>query len=88
MIARKQAAKIINARKEFWFSGCQNPHTDIGVNLGSVHGLDELPEAFLVSVHLPVSTNEEFPAHGCVFCMCLLGIKTVPTAQQGTLRLG
>lgn len=70
------------------FRGCQNPHTDIGVHLGSVHGLDELPEAFFVAVHLPVSTNEKLPAHDCVFCGCLLGIKTVPTAHQGTLRLG
>lgn len=46
---------------------CQNLHTDIGVHLGCVQGLDELPEALLVAVHLPVSTNEEFPAHGCGF---------------------
>ena len=42
-------------------------HTDIGVNLGSVHGVDQLPQAFLVAVHLPVSTNEEFPGHDCGF---------------------
>lgn len=45
----------------------KKPHTDIGVHLGSIHSLDEVPEAFLVAVHLPVSTNEEFPAHVCGF---------------------
>lgn len=52
---------------EVWCDGCLNPHTDIGVHLASVQGLDELPKAFLVAVHLPVSTNEEFPAHVCGF---------------------
>lgn len=47
-------------------------HTDVGVHRGPVHGLDELPEALLVAVHLPVSTYEKFPGHGCGFCGCLL----------------
>lgn len=44
----------------------KQPHTDIGVHLGSVHGLNEIPKALLVAVHLPVSTNEKFPGHDCV----------------------
>lgn len=43
----------------------QTSHTDVGVQLGAVQGLDELPETLLVSVHLPVSPDEEFPAHVC-----------------------
>lgn len=45
----------------------KSAHTDIRVHLGCVQGLDKLPEAFLVAVHLPVSTDEEFPAHVCEF---------------------
>ena len=40
-------------------------HTDIGVQLGGVKGLDELAQALLVAIHLPVSPDEEFPAHVC-----------------------
>lgn len=66
-------AKILTIRKE---AVKHAPRTDIRVHLGSVHGLDEVAEALLVAVHLPVSTNEEFPAHGCSFLEgCLLGIK-------------
>ena len=39
--------------------------TDVGVHLGVVHGLHELAEARLVAVHLPVTTDKEFPAHVC-----------------------
>lgn len=76
-----------------WEVGCRvclSPHTDIGVHLGSVHGLDELPKAFLVAVHLPVSTDEEFPGHVCRFLgesVCWEW-KTVSTTHPGALRLG
>jgi len=46
----------------------QTQRTDVGVQLGAVQGLDELPETLLVSVHLPVSPDEEFPAHVCGVC--------------------
>lgn len=40
--------------------------TGISVELGAVQGVDELPEALLITVHLPVSTDEKFPAsHDC-----------------------
>lgn len=53
--------------------GCCSLRTDVGVHCGSVHGLDEIPKALLIAVHLPVSTDEKFPAHDCSFCGCLLG---------------
>ena len=40
-------------------------HTDVRVQLGGVQGLDEFAQALLVAVHLPVSPDEEFPAHVC-----------------------
>lgn len=40
--------------------------TSIRMELGSVQCVNELPETFLVSVHLPVSTNKKLPAsHDC-----------------------
>ena len=42
-----------------------NAHTDVGVQVGGVQRLDELPQALLVAVHLPVAPDEEFPAHVC-----------------------
>lgn len=73
----KQEAKMFNSQWEVGCRVCLSPHTDIGVHLGSVHGMDELPKAFLVAVHLPVSTDEEFPGHVCrFFCgKCLLRMK-------------
>lgn len=65
-------------------------HTDVGVHRAAVHGLDELPEALLVAVHLPVSAYEKFPAHGCGFCGCSLRgeLRRCRRSTKGTLLLG
>lgn len=60
----------------------QNQHTNIGVHLGCIHGLNELAKAFLVTVHLPVSTDKEFPGHFCGIRGCLRGMKTVLPAHK------
>lgn len=72
---------MLNEWRQFWFSP-HNQHTDIRVHRGSIHGLNELAKAFLVTIHLPVSTDKEFPAHVCVFEGVSLGIKTMQTGHK------
>lgn len=68
---------------------CCSLRTDVGVHRSSVHGLDELPKALLVAVHLPVSTDEEFPAHDCSFCGCSLGVCSgLQGSTKGALLVG
>lgn len=56
--------------------------TSIRMELGSVQGVNELAETFLVSVHLPVSTNEKFPArHDCSLSSKVLRIDCVKWAE-------
>lgn len=44
--------------------------------------MNELAKAFLVTVHLPVSTDKEFPGHVCGFEGISWEIKTVLTGHK------
>lgn len=56
--------------------------TSIRMELGSVQCVNELAETFLVSVHLPVSTNKKFPAsHDCSLFSNILRIDCVKLAE-------
>ena len=60
-------------------------HTNIRVHLGFIHGVNKLAKAFLVTVHLPVSTDKEFPGHFCGFegvCLVLKGATSPEGAQR------
>lgn len=68
---------------------CCSQRTDVGVHRGSVHGLDELPKALLIAIHLPVSTDEKLPAHDCSFCGGLRGVcGSFQGSTKGTLLVG
>lgn len=68
---------------------CCSLRTDVGAHRGSVHGRDEIPKALLIAVHLPVSTDEKFPAHDCSFFGCLLGVcDRFQGSTKGTLLVG
>lgn len=66
----------------------KSPRTDIGVHLATIQGLDELPEAFLVAVHFPVATDEEFPAHVCGFFLRDFTVKMKKTTEKHSPCLG
>lgn len=70
-MCRATATAVLAKMLNEWLQVCVrqhlNQHTNIRVHLGSIHGMNELAKAFLVTVHLPVSTDKEFPGHVCGF---------------------
>lgn len=86
-MCRPTAMTIIAKMPNEWLQFClsqhvkQNQHTNIRVHLGFIHGLNEFAKAFLVTVHLPVSTDKEFPGHFCGFEGVCWELKIATSAQ-------